>query len=141
MADNQQLPAESVADDDVPILTVEQIDDINDEWCVPNRDLSMGEAWDIIRPLLDAVYAYRDVAIALADALRFHEDRRANPTSRGGPALARFDALIDGSIRPESRACMEGRHDECRGVNNGGATCTCAHHDGRERRCLNRERK
>jgi hypothetical protein len=61
-------------------------------------------------------------------------DQDAGPGDRAG-------RHIDGSIRPESRACMEGRHDECRGVNNGGATCTCAHHDGRERRCLNRERK
>lgn len=34
----------------------------------------------------------RALADALAEALRFHEDRRINPTSRGGPALAKYDA-------------------------------------------------
>lgn len=38
-----------------------------------------------------------EAAEALAAALRFHEERRINPTSRGGPALAKWDALIDGA--------------------------------------------
>lgn len=43
----------------------------------------------------------RDLAEMLAEALRWHEDRRANPTSRGGPALAGYDAHIDGSPQGE----------------------------------------
>ena len=39
-------------------------------------------------------------------------------------------AHVDGSLRPVSRACLEGDHDECRGVNSAGINCTCTHHDG-----------
>lgn len=42
----------------------------------------------------------REVADDLADALRFHEERRINPTSRGGPALARYVSLVDGTEAP-----------------------------------------
>lgn len=54
---------------------------------------------------LDLMYrqlitAWRKMAEELAEALRFHEDRRANPTSRGGPALARYNALNDSDPPP-----------------------------------------
>lgn len=48
-----------------------------------------------------AARRWEKVAADLAEALRFHEDRRINPTSRGGPALARYDALIDGGVSGE----------------------------------------
>lgn len=47
----------------------------------------------------DGFVAALRLADELADALRFHEDRRINPTSRGGPALARYDAAqSDGDV-------------------------------------------
>jgi hypothetical protein len=55
------------------------------EWCYPSMPCARCEL-----PVL------RKVAADLAEALRFHEDRRINPTSRGGPALAAYAALIDG---------------------------------------------
>lgn len=35
-------------------------------------------------------------------------------------------------LRPVSRACLDGQHDQCPGMNSAGATCTCGHHDGRD---------
>lgn len=52
-------------------------------------------------PMQEATYehepCFRWVVLAeeLYEALRFHEDRRINPTTRGGPALARFERLRD----------------------------------------------
>lgn len=62
--------------------------------------LNLEEVKSMMQDAATEIAALRAVAAALADALRFHEDRRANPTSRGGPALARYDALMrqhDGS--------------------------------------------
>ena len=96
-----ELSAESVAGDGVPILTVDQLDDLNDDWCVPNRDLPMAEAWDIIRSLLDTAYAYRD---ALKRARQDMEDWAAYATDYFkekwdlAADLAAIDAVLnDGS--------------------------------------------
>lgn len=62
---------------------------------------------------------WRKVADELAEALRWHEDRRINPTSRGGPALGRYDALNDSL--GGSEGLSQGSPPPAQGLHNDGS--------------------
>lgn len=94
------LPADYERDPDVIPLAVEQLDDLADDWCVPNRDLPMAEAWDIISGLLDTCYAYRSALREARDCIEswgaYAGDYFQEKHDLAGD-LATIDRLLDGT--------------------------------------------